>query len=133
MLFMHSMPYGKDNKMQNEKQPVKKILCTQTSARKYLIIFHFSLNMFLTMEFFCFYRTHCVNENEEEQTNKEIQMMFPNYADADFGDYTNSANLEKEIVKAPLKSEIDQNITDNDLKFIANTFNRVLFYNSRYS
>lgn len=59
--------------------------------------------------------------------------MFPNYADTDFGDFTNSATLEKETVPVPLKSDTDQFITDSDLKFIANTFNRVLFYNSRYS
>lgn len=58
--------------------------------------------------------------------------MFPNYANMDFGDFTNSATLEKETVTAPLKSETDQVITDNDLKFIANTFNHVMFNNSRY-
>lgn len=40
-------------------------------------------------------KTKCVTEDEEEIVNQEIEQMFPNYVDDDFGELIQSATLEQ--------------------------------------
>lgn len=74
----------------------------------------------------------CVTEDEEEMVNQEIEQMFPNYVDDDFGEFIQSATLEQ-IIKKPTpnaKTPTDV-LNDDDLKFICETFIDIMHKYSR--
>lgn len=68
-------------------------------------------------------KTKCVTEDEEEIVNQEIEQMFPNYVDDDFGEFIQSATLEQ-VIKKPAPTAKTQNdvLNADDLKFICETF-----------
>lgn len=81
---------------------------------------------------FSLYRTRCVDENEEEITDQEIEAMFPNYATADFGEFIQSPSLETDRKVAPVKAKPTQDLlTDDDLKFVCDVFIDIMFKYSR--
>lgn len=78
-------------------------------------------------------RTRCTDENEDEITENEIEMMFPNYAMTDFGEFVQQPSLEMNKKESTLKSKPPQDLlTDEDLKFIADTFLEIMFKYSQY-
>lgn len=76
-------------------------------------------------------KTKCVTEDEEEIVNQEIEQMFPNHVDDDFGEFIQSATLEQ-IIKKPTSNAKNQTdvLKDEDLKFICETFVDIM---SKYS
>lgn len=78
-------------------------------------------------------RTRCPDENEEEITENEIEMMFPNYASTDFGEFIQQPSLEMNKKEPTIKSKPPQDLlTDDDLKFIGDVFIDIMFKYSRY-
>lgn len=76
-------------------------------------------------------KTKCVTEDEEEIVNQEIEEMFPNYVDDDFGEFIQSATLEQVIKKPTSNAKVQKDIlNDDDLKFICETFIDIM---SKYS
>lgn len=68
-------------------------------------------------------KTKCVTEDDEEIVNQEIEQMFPNYVDDDFGEFIQTATLEQVIKKPTPNSKTQTNIlSDDDLKFICEKF-----------
>lgn len=77
-------------------------------------------------------KTKCVTEDEEEIVNQEIEQMFPNYVDDDFGEFIQSATLEQVVKKPTTNAKAQTDIlTDDDLKFICETFNDIMNKYSR--
>lgn len=68
-------------------------------------------------------KTKCENEDEEAVVNQEIEEMFPNYVDDDFGEFIQNATLEQIIRKPTTNAKTQTDILhDDDLKFICETF-----------
>lgn len=68
-------------------------------------------------------KTKCVTEDEEEIVNQEIEQMFPNYVDDDFGEFIQSATLEQVIKKPASSAKAPTDVLNaDDLKFICETF-----------
>lgn len=68
-------------------------------------------------------KTKCVTEDEEEIVNQEIEQMFPNYVDDDFGEFIQSATLEQVIKKSAPVAKAPTDVSNaDDLKFICETF-----------
>lgn len=83
--------------------------------------------------FFSSSRTRCATEDEEEIINQEIEMVFPNYAEADFSEFIQSATLEKIKEKTPSSTKPHKDILiEEDLKLIAESFIATMFKYSRY-
>lgn len=81
---------------------------------------------------FLLHRTRCVDEDEEEITEEEIQTLFPNYATTDFGEFIENPSLESNSKETAVKPKPDQDLlTDDDLKFIGDIFIDVMFKYSR--
>lgn len=78
------------------------------------------------------FRTRCATENEEETAEREIETIFPNYAENDFSEFIQNATLEQVQQKRlpPTKSHQDILIED-DLKFIGDIFIEIMFKYSR--
>lgn len=75
-------------------------------------------------------KTKCATEDEEEIVNQEIEQMFPSYVDDDFGEFIQSATLEQ-VIKKPVPTAKAQDVlSDDDLKFICETFVDIM---SKYS
>lgn len=80
-----------------------------------------------------FHRTRCADENEEEITENEIEMMFPNYASTDFGEFIELPSLETTKKEPTPQSKPPQDLlTDDDLRFIGDMFIDTMFKYSRY-
>lgn len=79
-----------------------------------------------------FHRTRCTDENEEEITENEIEMMFPNYASTDFGEFIEQPSLETNKKEPMTQPKPPQDLlTDDDLKFIGDMFIDTMFKYSR--
>lgn len=86
----------------------------------------------LHIVFVCF-RTRCATEDEEEIINQEIETVFPNYAEADFGEFIQSATLEQVKKKPQSQTKTVKDVLiEDDLKFIGDMFIDTMYKYSRY-
>lgn len=77
-------------------------------------------------------KTRCVTEDEEEIIDREIETIFPNFAESDFAEFIQNATLEQVKVKPVQQSKTHQDImSDVDLTFIGDQFIEIMFKYSR--
>jgi midasin len=74
--------------------------------------------------FFLSVRTKCAEEDEEVVAAREIDSMFPTYADDDFGDILQNDTLEQliKVDKSAKLKKINDIVVDADYQLLCGTF-----------
>lgn len=131
-LLVVSIKCGSNKKKSSVPRVLKKIIFMLESKNHFEIPSTWKKELELMIKHFCFCRTRCADENEEEITEQEIQTMFPNYATTDFGEFIQNPTLEtNQIETAPKPNPVSNLLTDEDLKFIGDLFIDIMFKYSR--
>lgn len=77
-------------------------------------------------------KTRCVTENEDEVIDREIETIFPNYAESDFAEFIQNATLEQVKVKPVQTTKTHQDIlNEKDLGFLGDQFIEIMCNYSR--
>lgn len=82
------------------------------------------------------YRVRCATEDEEEIISNEIQQLFPNHVEDDFGEFIQANTLEqvtKNIPKANNAKKFSDILNDEDTRLMCNAFIEILENYARYN
>lgn len=81
------------------------------------------------------YRTRCATEDEEHIIAEEIENMFPNSVEDDFGEFIQNATLEQIIKKKQRNGAADPKnsniLNDEDFRLICEMFTDIMFKYAR--
>lgn len=84
----------------------------------------------------CFLRTRCATEDEEEVISNEIQQLFPNHVEDDFGEFIQADTLEQVTRNKPSAANAKKQfeiMADDDIKLVCDTFITILQNYARYA
>lgn len=75
------------------------------------------------------FRTRCATEDEEEIISNEIQQLFPNHVEDDFGEFIQADTLEQVTRNKPSQASLKKAndiLLDGDVKLVCDSFVDIL-------
>lgn len=79
-------------------------------------------------------RTRCATEDEEEIISNEIQNLFPNHVEDDFGEFIQADTLEQVTRNKPSATnakKLDDILDDDDIRMVCESFVTIMHNYSR--